>query len=72
MSAARDERMREEGYWPAPTPGHCCLCGRMIHRNQWIRRMPDSWKPESRRRHAHWRCLERLREQIRARAEASR
>ena len=69
---ARAERMQRSGYWPAPTPGICCLCRRTIHPNQWIGRMPAAWKPDSRRRHAHWSCIDRLREQIRARAEAGR
>ena len=41
----------------AAGPGHCCLCGEKIFTGQKIRRMPDSWSPDSRRRHAHKHCI---------------
>ncbi len=55
------------GYIPARQPGLCCLCGKHIGTGQFIRKMPDSWQPALKRRWAHRRCVEVLRENIRAR-----
>jgi hypothetical protein len=48
------------GYWPAPTPGHCGVCRKFIHQGQWIRKLPDSYRPGSARRHAHRACIAML------------
>jgi hypothetical protein len=60
------ERLTAAGYEPAYGPGTCCLCSKRIHRGQWIRQMPTSWNPDSKRRHAHYRCVDQLKAQIRA------
>jgi len=68
--AAKAARMGARGFFPAAGPGRCCLCGRMIHGGQYIGRMPDPWKPRSKRRHCHYGCYDQLVARIRAKAEA--
>ncbi len=68
----KEQRMAARGFFPAAGPGRCCLCRRQIHGGQFIGRMPGSWKPESKRRHAHYKCVDELVARIRAKAEAAR
>lgn len=60
--------LAQRGYFPARGYGRCCLCRQPIHGGQYIGRMPASWMPESKRRHAHHGCVDRLREQVREKA----
>ena len=72
---AREEkriRMAQLGYVPAARSGLCALCGKQIAAGQYVAPMPDSWRPALKRRLAHRRCLEALKDRIRARLEAAR
>jgi hypothetical protein len=60
---------RAAGYWPAPTPGRCGVCRGRIHQGQWIRKLPDSYRPDSKRRHAHYACIAKLIAEIRQRVQ---
>lgn len=68
--AEKAARLTALGYFPARGPGRCCLCRKPIADGQFIGKMPSSWKPETKRRHAHDRCVDRLREQIRTKTAA--
>lgn len=63
----KDEKRARLGYVQAERAGKCCLCGRQVAPGQFIGRMPDSWQPALKRRHAHRRCIEQLKDEIRAR-----
>lgn len=65
------DRMHAAGYWPAPTPGHCGVCRKAVHTGQWIRKLPDSYRPGSKRRHAHRACIETLAAKAQAKQEGS-
>lgn len=60
-STVRQKRIAPDlwakGFKPAPTPGVCCLCLKGIFTDSTIRRMPDGWDPNNKRRHAHRRCF---------------
>ena len=69
--ADKAARLTAAGYLPARGPGRCCLCRNKIAPGQFIGRMPPSWRPGTKRRHAHHRCVEALKGELRARLEAS-
>lgn len=61
-------RMAALGYAPAGKPTRCCLCTGKIAPGQYVGKMPASWDPSNPRRHAHHRCIDKLREHLRAKA----
>ncbi|MGH3305309.1 MAG: hypothetical protein ACRDOK_27325 [Streptosporangiaceae bacterium] len=56
------------GYTAAGKPTRCALCSGKVAVGQYIAQMPSSWRPETKLRHAHYGCFERLQEWVRARA----
>ncbi len=63
------ERLAKLGFIPARGPGRCCLCSGKIAPGQFIGRMPSSWRPEAKRRHAHYKCIEQRKAAVEAKAE---
>ncbi len=68
--AEKAARLAKLGYYPAGKATKCCLCKGSIAPGQFIGKMPASWNPNSARRHAHYSCVDQLREQVRQRAAA--
>jgi hypothetical protein len=54
------EQRRGATYWQSPTPDRCGVCRKLIHQGQWIRRLPDAYRPDRQHRHAHRRCIGEL------------
>jgi hypothetical protein len=69
--AEKRARLSALGYSQATQPTKCCLCGKQIAPGQFVGKMPASWNVSSARRWAHYRCIEQLREEIRAKAAAA-
>lgn len=45
------------GFRRAPFLAVCGLCPAPIEPGDWVRKLPDSWRPEKRHRHGHYECL---------------
>ena len=63
-------RMAAGSYVSADRAGKSCLRGKQVAPGQYVGRMPSSWRPETKRLHAHYRCIDQLREQVRRKAAA--
>lgn len=63
--AEKATRPARRGYLPSRRPGRCCLCDGKIASGQFIGRMPAAWRPETKRRHAHYRYVDGLGEEVR-------
>ena len=68
--AEKRERLAKLSYTTAGKPTKCCLCKGSIAPGQYVGRMPSSWRPETKLRHAHYSCIDKLRDQVRQRAAA--
>lgn len=66
--AEKAERLAKLGYLQSERDGRCCLCGKGITIGMYVGKLPDGWQPRSRLRWAHRRCVEQLKEAIRAKA----
>ena len=66
--SAKAAALAARGYVAAVKPGRCALCDQTIAQGQYIGKMPASWNPNSPRRWAHYKCIDKLREQIREKA----